>query len=66
MPRQEDVISVAPLPVYAEDDETKYDTERADVKSRYVAHGDVVTEQEERDLRRGLHQRHISMMALAG
>lgn len=28
--------------------------------------GDFVTENEERDLSRGLHQRHISLIALAG
>ena len=28
--------------------------------------GDFVTENEERDLTRGLHQRHISLIALAG
>ncbi|KAH0018655.1 amino acid permease, partial [Aureobasidium melanogenum] len=31
-----------------------------------VQHGDFVTEHEERDLRRGLAQRHIQMIALAG
>lgn len=31
-----------------------------------VQHGDFVTENEERDLRRGLAQRHIQMIALAG
>ncbi|CAD0081643.1 unnamed protein product, partial [Aureobasidium vineae] len=31
-----------------------------------VQHGDFVTENEERDLRRGLGQRHIQMIALAG
>jgi amino acid transporter len=31
-----------------------------------VHHGDFVTENEERDLRRGLGQRHIQMIALAG
>lgn len=28
--------------------------------------GDFVTENEQRDLARGLHQRHISLIALAG
>jgi amino acid transporter len=31
-----------------------------------VQYGDFVTENEERDLKRGLAQRHISMIALAG
>jgi hypothetical protein len=31
-----------------------------------VQHGDFVTEMEERDLKRGLGQRHIQMIALAG
>lgn len=31
-----------------------------------VHHGDFITENEERDLRRGLGQRHIQMIALAG
>lgn len=31
-----------------------------------VQHGDFVTQNEERDLRRGLAQRHIQMIALAG
>lgn len=31
-----------------------------------VSDGDFVTEREDRDLNRGLHQRHISLIALAG
>lgn len=31
-----------------------------------VAEGDFVTEHEDRDLNRGLHQRHISLIAIAG
>ncbi|CZT19761.1 related to general amino acid permease [Ramularia collo-cygni] len=31
-----------------------------------VSEGDFVTEREDRDLNRGLHQRHISLIALAG
>lgn len=42
------------------------DAEAALPKGRPIAHGDIVTEQEERDLRRGLAQRHVSMIALAG
>lgn len=35
-------------------------------KARDIAEGDVVTTEERRDLRRGLAQRHVSMIALAG
>lgn len=31
-----------------------------------VSEGDFVTEHEDQDLKRGLHQRHISLIALAG
>ena len=35
-------------------------------KGRYIDAADLVTANEERDLRRGLGQRHVSMIALAG
>jgi hypothetical protein len=57
-----DFIEPAPLSTFPRG----YDVEGADPKARPVAHGDVVTEGEERDLRRGLQQRHVSMLALAG
>lgn len=62
MSKTED-IEVAPYPtVPHHDNESTYKPSN----NVRVAHGDVLTEGEERDLRRGLHQRHISMIALAG
>ncbi|WWD19444.1 hypothetical protein CI109_103904 [Kwoniella shandongensis] len=60
-PGKDDVIDVAPLHTLR-DIESNGDF----VKGREIAAGDMVTENEERDLRRGLAQRHISMIALAG
>lgn len=52
--KQQTVIEVAP------------DSTAAGPSRTNVAEGDFVTEQEDRDLNRGLHQRHISLIALAG
>lgn len=38
----------------------------AEAAPRDDHHGDFVTRNEEQDLSRGLHQRHISLIALAG
>lgn len=42
------------------------DTIGVDEPRQIVEHGDFVTATEERDLKRGLAQRHIQMIALAG
>lgn len=55
-----DDIEAAPYPSIPQQDVDNT------LKGRNIAHGDVLTEGEQRDLRRGLHQRHISMIALAG
>lgn len=34
--------------------------------NNHIVEGDLVTRDEERDLARGLHQRHISLIAIAG
>ncbi|KAK8853034.1 hypothetical protein IAR55_003735 [Kwoniella newhampshirensis] len=60
-PNKDYVIDVAPLHTLSEAES------RGDyIKGREIAAGDMGTENEERDLRRGLAQRHISMIALAG
>ncbi|WRT64496.1 uncharacterized protein IL334_001428 [Kwoniella shivajii] len=51
------------VPYQSDDVESHHDL---DHKERDVPAGDIVTENENRDLKRGLAQRHISMIALAG
>lgn len=41
-------------------------TNAAEASSSGVGEGDFVTRNEEQDLVRGLHQRHISLIAIAG
>jgi amino acid permease len=56
-------IGTAPVLYSNHDAESGYDHQ----KERTILHAsDLVTENEERDLRRGLAQRHVSMIALAG
>lgn len=49
------------------DAQVRYGAAGGNASSSAGAHdGDFVTRNEEEDLRRGLHQRHISLIALAG
>lgn len=42
------------------------DAEAGQPSSSRLQEADLVTQNEERDLSRGLHQRHISLIAIAG
>lgn len=81
-PRETGDITAPLLPASArardDDDDDNVNMKGADAQVRYGAaggngsgsagahDGDFVTRNEEEDLRRGLHQRHISLIALAG